>query len=137
MKHILFPLILGTALIAAPAFAADTQDHQAHHPDSSTAGKTPALTKPATSATGTKQGMEMQMKCMQEMHDKMMNAKTPEERKALMDEHMKTMQSSMSMMKEMGAQKDKMGSQGMQMRMDMMEMMMQMMMDRMSAMPTQ
>ena len=47
-------------------------------------------------------GMQDRMKAMQEMHDKMMNAKTPAEREALMAEHMKSMQGGMDMMKRMG-----------------------------------
>ena len=43
------------------------------------------------------------MKSMQEMHDKMMAAKTPEERSALMAEQMKTMQNGMTMMNGMSA----------------------------------
>ena len=43
------------------------------------------------------------MKMMQEMHQKMMAAKTPQERQALMAEHMKAMQDGLSMMCEMGA----------------------------------
>ena len=35
------------------------------------------------------------------MHQKMMNAKTPAERQALMADHMKAMQGGMAMMKEM------------------------------------
>ena len=42
--------------------------------------------------------MDDQMKTMQEMHDKMMAAKTPEERTALMSENLKTMQDGMTMM---------------------------------------
>ncbi|MBH2018787.1 MAG: hypothetical protein I8H91_04345, partial [Burkholderiales bacterium] len=42
--------------------------------------------------------MDAQMKTMQAMHEKMMNAKTPEERSQLMAEHMKTMQDGMAMM---------------------------------------
>ena len=87
--------------------------------------------------------MDSMMKSMQEMHDRMMTAKTPEERSALMKEHMMTMQDGMAMM---GRMRDGMmggggmgmgGGNGMRMdpemmgkRMDMMEMMMQMMMDR-------
>jgi len=52
---------------------------------------------------------DTQMKTMQEMHQKMMAAKTPEERQALMAEHMKAMHGGMSMMCEMGA-----GGAGMQ-----------------------
>ena len=42
--------------------------------------------------------MQAQMKTMREMHAKMMNAKTPEERQALMAEHMTAMQTMMDMM---------------------------------------
>jgi hypothetical protein len=89
--------------------------------------------------------MDAHMKSMQAMHEKMMAAKTPEERNALMAAHMKSMQDGMAMMKEMPAQ----GMRGMpgmtaemsarhQMmdkRMDMMQSMMEMMMDRMPAAP--
>jgi len=53
-------------------------------------------------------GMEPRMMAMQQMHQKMMGAKTPDERQALMAEHMKAMQGGMAMMKEMH------GMQGMQ-----------------------
>ena len=77
------------------------------------------------------------MKAMRDMHDKMMNAKTPEEKQALMAEHMKAMHGGMQMMKGMGAkgspddmaQRQKM----MEERMDTMQMMMDMMMQRMPA----
>ena len=49
--------------------------------------------------------MEPRMKAMQEMHQKMMGAKTPAERQALMAEHMKAMQGGMAMMKEMHGMK--------------------------------
>ena len=39
------------------------------------------------------------MQAMQEMHQKMMNAKTPVERNALIADHMKAMQGGMSMVK--------------------------------------
>lgn len=45
--------------------------------------------------------MDEQMKTMRAMHEKMMNAKTPEERSKLMPEHMKAMQGGMEMMKGM------------------------------------
>ena len=41
------------------------------------------------------------MKAMQDMHQKMMSAKTPAERQALMADHMKAMQGGMAMMNEM------------------------------------
>jgi len=95
--------------------------------------------------------MDPRMKAMHEMHQKMMNAKTPEERNALMADHMKAMQGGMSMMKGMGAMDGKGSMEGMgamadakgmpadmakhhkmmEQRMTMMQMMMEMMMDRM------
>jgi hypothetical protein len=101
--------------------------------------------------------MDAQMKTMREMHDKMVNAKTPEERNALMAEHMKAMQGGMATMGMMGG--TGMGGMGgmagmgsmqggkpmpgdmnqrqqmMEKRMEMMQSMMQMMMDRMPATP--
>lgn len=84
---------------------------------------------------------DAQIKMMQNMHKKMMGAKSPEERKALMVEHMKLMREGMAMMKAMGADgKPKMQGdmhkemnmhQMMERRMEMMESMMQMMMDAM------
>jgi hypothetical protein len=91
------------------------------------------------------------MKDMQAMRDKIMNAKTPAERQALMDEHMKTMHEGMTMMKSMkgmGGMHGKAGTPGMsglkdmpmdmskhhqmmEMRMDTMQTMMEMMMQRM------
>jgi len=83
---------------------------------------------------------DMQMKMMQEMHQKMMAAKTPEERQALMTEHMKAMQGGVSMMCEMG--NGGMGMQGgagsndvMKRCMKMKDMTIQMMMDRESGKP--
>lgn len=46
--------------------------------------------------------MDEKMKTMLTMHDRMMKAKTPEERSKLMAEHMKAMQGGMEMMKGMG-----------------------------------
>ena len=92
--------------------------------------------------------MDAQMKSMQAMHDKMMSAKTPEERNKLMADHMKSMQDGMAMMEGMsGAGKGGMKSmpgmtgdmgahqQMMEKRMEMMQTMMKMMMDRMPAAP--
>ena len=87
--------------------------------------------------------MDAQMKTMQGMHDKMMAAKTPEERSKLMAEHMQTMQDSMKMMGDMKGMQGMQGMTGrmgarhqlMEKRMDMMQTMMQMMMDHMHAMP--
>ena len=90
--------------------------------------------------------MDAQMKMMQAMHEKMMNAKTPEERSKLMAEHMKAMQDGMAMMDGMsgagmGGMQGMQGDMGahhqmMEKRMEMMQTMMKMMMDRMPAAPT-
>jgi hypothetical protein len=86
--------------------------------------------------------MDEHMKAMREMHDKMMRAKTPEERNALMAEHRKLMQEGMAMMGEMGP--GGMGAMGgdmatrqkmMEKRMEMMQSMMPMMMDCMPQAP--
>ncbi len=92
--------------------------------------------------------MDAQMKTMQGMHEKMMSAKTPEERSKLMAEHMKTMQDGMAMMGGMSGagMGDMKGMQGMtgdmgarhqmmEKRMEMMQTMMKMMMDRLPATP--
>ena len=90
--------------------------------------------------------MDAQMKTMQGMHEKMMNAKTPEERNKLMAEHMKAMQDGMAMMGGMGGMGGMKGMQGMtgdmgarqqmrEKRMEIMQSMMQMMMDRLPVEP--
>lgn len=79
--------------------------------------------------------MDAQMKTMQAMHEKMMNAKTPDERSKLMAEHMKTMQDGMAMMGEMPGAGMGEHHKMMAMRMKMMQSMMAMMMDRMPPAP--
>lgn len=138
------------ALSGPAVLAADEMDHAAHH-----AGvAVPSATAAAASEGADQESMmkmDAQMKAMEEMHNKMMNAKNPEDRKAMMAEHMKTMQDGMKMMGGMGAKgamedmsgmpkmKGKMSAkmsshhQMMEKRMDMMEMMMRMMMDRLPA----
>jgi hypothetical protein len=127
----IFVLAVAVALSGC-AVAQSEQDHAAHHPPGAS-GPTPAPSK--ASATP-----ETQMKSMQAMHEKMVAAKTPEERQALMGEHMKAMQDGMAMMGQMKAPGGKGGGMSMNpetmgKRMDMMEMMMQMMMDRESMKP--
>ena len=83
-------------------------------------------------------GMDAQMKTMRDMHEKMMAAKTPEERNAMMAGHMKSMKDGMAMMKGMPAMSGMSGDMGaryqmMEKRMEMMQSMMEMMMDRMPA----
>ena len=92
-----------------------------------TAPAKPEVSKPAATQ------MDKQMKAMREMHEKMLAAKTPEERQALMTDHMKAMQDGMSVMGRMGGMAGKPGTstgdgmsqhEMMVKRMDMMEMMM-------------
>jgi hypothetical protein len=132
----------------------DAAAHALHHP-ATAAATAPAPSAPASAAAS---AMDDRMKNMQAMRDKMMNAKTPAERQALMDEHMKAMHEGMAMMKGMKGMKgmgNMQGMQGMQgmkdmpmmdmtkhhqmmeMRIEMMQTMMEMMMQRMpgAAMP--
>ena len=134
------------------SWAAADKQHDAHHPAPTTvtqvAQAQPAATSMGMRAGATAPGYADQMKAMQQMHDKMMAAKTPEERTALMAEQMKLMQGSMNMMGGMGGMggmgagaaagkpADMAARQGMmEQRMDMMQSMMQMMMDRMPPVP--
>lgn len=85
--------------------------------------------------------MDAQTQAMHAMHEKMMAAKTPEERSALMAEH-KTRQDGMTMMNGMpgGGMKAMQGDmsmhhQMMEKRMEMMGASMQMMMDRLPPAP--
>ena len=139
------PLVIAStlALLGSAGWAED-----AHHPEAAaSAAKTPkaASAKAAPvrpDANKSLKKMDQQMMDMRAMHDKIMSAKTPEERSALMADHMKSMQGGMAMMGGMaGAGKDGMKGgmpsdmaahhQMMEKRMEMMETMMQMMMDRM------
>ena len=100
--------------------------------------------------------MEPRMNAMKDMHQKMMAAKSPADRQALMADHMKAMQEGMAMMKEMHGGMQGMGGMGGMAGMDhskgmpagmaqrhqmmtehmaMMQMMMDMMMQRMPASP--
>jgi hypothetical protein len=123
-------VVLGSSLLIVGCATGPTpEEHAAHHPPG-TAAAAPAATTPGQ--------MYSMMRSMQETHDRMMAAKTPEERARLMNEHMKLMQDGMAMMGQMRGGKGGMGmGSGMPMtpemmgkRMDMMEMMMKMMVDR-------
>ena len=143
------PLSLAFAIFTAgaPSWAAQHDQHKAHHPAGSASvaasRSMPGKTTPEMAR------MANQMRAMQEIHDKMMGAKTPEERNALMAEHMKTMQEGMGMMKGMGGMGGMGGMTGaksmptnmserqtmMELRMDMMQTMMEMMVDRLPQTP--
>jgi hypothetical protein len=143
---------LTTATLAASAWAANDGQHDSHHPAAAGAVQI-AQAAPGNPAMGTggmggmtpAPGYADQMKAMQQMHEKMVAAKTPAERNALMAEQMKLMQNGMNMMGGMGGMgagtapgkpADMTARQGMlEQRMDMMQSMMQMMMDRMQSVP--
>ncbi len=134
-----------TATFGLAGCAQTPVGHDAHHPDPApTAGMPMPMGGPGAPMAR----MDEQMKTMQAMHDKMMLAKTPEQRSALMGEHMKVMQDGMTMMGGMGpggmmgkggmgAMDGDMGMhhQMMEKRMQMTQSMMQMMMDRMPPAP--
>jgi hypothetical protein len=114
---------------AASHGASPTVDEHGHGPVASQVAKSPTAQPKALPDA------DAQMKKMQEIHERMMAAKTPEERAKLMEEQMEAMQQGMAMMNAMKHSHGSMGSNGMrhdmmEKRMDMMQMMMTMMMDR-------
>jgi hypothetical protein len=133
MRSIL--VLAAAAALSTGALAQSDKDHAEHHPSGASA---PASADPRAPMRGQ---MDMQMNALQDMHEKMMAAKTPEERQALMAEQMKAMQDGMAMMGQMKGGMSGKASPGMGggtatspemmgKRMDMMETMMQMMVDR-------
>lgn len=93
-------LLLALSSAGAIAYAQATpEDHSAHHPAEGAPAATASQAPSASS--GDQARFEQQMKMMQDMHQRMLAAKTPRERTALMDEHMKLMQSGMEMMDQM------------------------------------
>ncbi len=138
------PLSLALVLITvgATAWAAADDAHKGHHPAGAASGP---VSKPSTGPTTPEMArMADQRKAMQAMHNKMMAAKTPDERNALMAEHMKTMHDGMDMMKGAGGMAapnkppmDMTQRQNMmEQRMDMMQTMMEMMVERLPQSPT-
>jgi hypothetical protein len=136
------PLSLALAIVTVclPTWAAQDDQHKVHHP----AGSASA---PASKPTPGKPSMQIalmdtQIKAMGAVHDKLMAAKTPEERNALMTEHMQAMQDAATMMNGMAARGMK-GMTGdmaahhqmMDKRMEMMQATMQLMMDRLPQSP--
>lgn len=107
------PLVMAM-LIGLTAFTATAQtaaEHAQHHPEGAAAAA-------AQSASGTPQqqlsAMDKQLQLMRDMSRKLADAKTPQERQAVMAEHHKTMQDSMKMMGQMqGMQQPGMDMMGM------------------------
>ncbi|HSV69034.1 MAG TPA: hypothetical protein VLI72_02890 [Methylibium sp.] len=84
--------VFGASLVLAGcATGPKEEDHAAHHPPAAAAAATAAPTRAPCQ-------MDSMMKSMRDMHDKVMAAKTPEERSKLMQEHMKLMQDGMATM---------------------------------------
>lgn len=136
----LLSLAFAVSTISTSAWAAPNDEHTGHHPAGSAPApmsqQVPAKNEPSMAK------MDAQTQAMRVMHERMMGAKTPEERSALMAEHMKTMQDGMTMMNGMpgGGMKATKGDmsmhhQMMEKRMEMMGASMQMMMDRLPPAP--
>ena len=162
LRHTVLTIALAAASLGANAQTA--AEHTQHHPTESApkALKAPPAKSPSKPNEAVV-AMDGKIKAMREAREKMRAAKTPEERKALMGDHMKAMQDGMSMMEKMnsmgdmpemgdmkgmsgkgpdakkgGMSMDMMGHhEAMQKRMEMMTTMMQMMMDRMPVAPAQ
>lgn len=142
MKKTLNALMTAAMLIAGPipAFAQQpAADPHAHDAQASAPANSQASAQ-------TMRQMDEHMKRMQSLHERMMQASTPEERQKVMDEARKEMQAGMSTMGPMmqGMMAPGKGTKGeptsearrlqmMEKRMDMMQMMMQMMMDQQAA----
>jgi len=152
--------VLTSAALTAPAWAANGDQNDSHHPANDTVAQA-AQAQSGSPGAGMRAGTTApdyasQMKAMQQMHDAMLAAKTPEEHSALMAKQMKLMQGGMNMMGSMGGMS--MMGRGMgsgmgtgaapgksadmatrqdmlEQRMDMMQSMMQMMTDRLQALP--
>ena len=89
-KSLIFTLLASLSLLTSPTWAADTHQHEHDQ---------------KASSTMTEKDKQMQMSKMQEnmlrMHEqlhKIMDAKNPQDRERLMQEHSRMMQESMSMM---------------------------------------
>ena len=93
-------LCLAIACLSLGTYAQTAVEHTQHHPAAPAKSNPKAATKAEQVAAMA--GMDKQMDAMRDMHDKMMAAKTPDERNALMADHMKSMKDGMSMMGNMG-----------------------------------
>ena len=142
------PLCLALALLAAgaPSWASQHDQHKGHHPTGAASASAASSKSMPGKITPEKARMANHMRAMQAMHDKMMAAKTPEQRDALMAEHMKTMQEGMGMMKGMGGMGGMASPKGpptsmterqslLEQCMDLMQTMMEMMVDRLPQTP--
>ena len=140
-----YGLVASLLLSGNSSIAADEHHEPASEGKAATAPSTRAPA-PSSQPGASMMQMDDHMKRMQTLHDRMMNAASPEERQNVMQEARKEMQDSMTLMKPMMhggammgngmmAQKGKPAAgnaqtQMLEKRVDMMQMMMQMMMDQ-------
>ncbi len=102
------PVVLAAGLTGCAT--GQSQQHTQHHPNSS-AAPTSAPAKMGDKLSGGMAMTEADMMTMcGDMHEKMMSAKTPEERKAMMHKHMKSTPADM-MKKHMAMMQEHMGAQ--------------------------
>lgn len=94
-----FAIAAAMATFCVSGYAQTPTEHDTDHAASAPTGNMPM---PMDGPDAQMARMDEQTKVMQAMHDKMMQAKTPEQRSALMAEQMKVMQDSMEMMDKMG-----------------------------------
>ena len=129
------------SVISLAGLAQSTDERKAQRPDESNSPATTTNKSPVKSVNADKLSLfDQQIKLMQAMHEKMVSAKTPEERQALMTEHRKTMLAGIGTMKQMGGMHGMQAGRGVsgnmadrqqmtEKRMEMMESMMQLMID--------
>ncbi|TAL85980.1 MAG: hypothetical protein EPN62_13065, partial [Candidimonas sp.] len=82
--------VLTSAALATSAWAGD--QNASHHPAPDTVAQVAQMRSGSPRAGATARDYASQMKAMQQMHDEMLAAKTPKERRALMPKQMKLMQ---------------------------------------------
>lgn len=121
-----FPAALLLSVVFLPACAQHPQPATTPRPE------TPFSTKPSPQEQIS--AAERQFKVMEEVHQRLMNARTPQERRGLMAEHSRAMRNAMAAMEAMhqGGMGSGHGMAGhhLQQQLTMMQMMMRMMMDR-------
>jgi cytochrome c-type biogenesis protein CcmH/NrfG len=137
-------LILAIACASVGSWAQTGTDQTRHHPQTMSPAEASARHSARAGHVGQMAAMDTRMKAMHDIHAQFLSAKTPDERNALMAQHMQAMRDGMETLDMMGP--DGMSSMKrekhfprspeertrmMEKRMEMMELMMQMAMDRM------
>jgi hypothetical protein len=99
-RMLLTAATLACLTVSSASFAVTAAEHASHHPEQATTVKKSKAVVSTKTPPAADMQMDKHMQAMRDMHDKMMNAKTPEERRALMAEQLKTMQDGMAMMSQ-------------------------------------